>query len=310
MNNLIHPELHQFVERAKNFPVCETVAEMRTAWREACLWQKPPRPASLQVVDHTLTLEGVVIPLRIYRPVSQTTVLPAIVYLRGGGWVLGDLDTNDAVAWGLAEGTGAVVISVAYRLAPEQPYPAAFGDCFNAVKWVSQEAEGLEINRERLAVCGDSAGGNLAAAVSLAARDRGGPPLAAQALIYPVLGLDMEWPSYQENAEGPGLTRANMVYYLDAYLGPAWSQADAYALPLLATDLSGLPPTLVHTAELDPLRDEGHYFAQRLEQAGVEVSYRCAPGMVHGFVRARFEGPALAAEFATIADFLRQQLFS
>jgi acetyl esterase len=256
-----------------------------------------------------LTLEGEVIPIRIYRPASETAILPVVVYLHGGGWVLGDLDTNDAVAWGLAEGTGAVVISVAYRLAPEQPYPAAFRDCFNAVKWVSQEAEGLEINRERLALCGDSAGGNLAAAVSLAARDQDGPPLAAQALIYPVLGRDMTLPSYRENGEGPGLTRTDMSYYLDAYLGSDWSRADAYALPMLATDLAGLPPTLVHTAELDPLRDEGRCFAQRLEQAGVKVSYRCAPRMVHGFVRARFEGPTIAAEFAVITDFLRRQLF-
>jgi len=304
----IHPELQPFVGRAKQFPVCETVTEMRQAWRTACLWYVPARPASLRVEDRTLTFAGVSNPIRIYRP-SNKDPLPAVIYFHGGGWVLGDLDTNDTVAWGLAEGTGAMVISVDYRLAPEHPYPAAFTDCCNAVGWIREQAADLGLDPYRLALCGDSAGGNLAAAVSLAARDQGQPPFVAQALIYPVLGRDTNLPSYQEWAAGPGLTQADMVWYLDAYLGPDWSQADAYALPFLASDLANLPPTLVHTAEIDPLRDEGKLFAQRLEQAGVPVTYRCARQMVHGFIRARLEGPALITEFQVIVDFLQHHLF-
>jgi acetyl esterase len=252
-------------------------------------------------------VNGTTLPIRIYRP-STNQILPVAVYIHGGGWVVGDLDTNDTVAWGLAEGSGAVVVSIHYRLAPEHPYPAAFDDCYAIVEWISEHAEELGVDGSRLAVCGDSAGGNLSAAISLAARDRGGPAIAAQGLIFPVLALDVNTPSYLENAEGFGLTRESMVFYLDAYL-PDKSKADIYAMPLLADDLSKLPPALVHTAELDPLRDEGKLYADRLAAAGNDVTYRMGERMTHSFIRARFDGPAVAAEFQFIVDFLKKYLF-
>jgi acetyl esterase len=201
------------------------------------------------------------------------------------------------------------VVSIHYRLAPEHPYPAAFDDSYALVQWVSDNAEELGVNRERLAVCGDSAGGNLSAAIALAARDRGGLNIVAQGLIFPVMGLDVDTPSYQENAEGYGLTREGMIFYLDSYL-PDKSQADAYAMPLLAEDLSDLPPALVHTAEFDPLRDEGKLYAERLAAAGNDVTYRMGERMTHSFIRARFDGTAVAAEFQAIVDFLKKYLFA
>jgi acetyl esterase len=259
------------------------------------------------VENRQVAVNGTTLPIRVYRP-NTAEILPVVGYIHGGGWVVGDLDTNDTVAWGLAEGTGAVVASIHYRLAPEHPYPAAFDDCYALVQWLSQNAGTFGGDGSRLALCGDSAGGNLSAAVCLAARDRGDPTIAAQALIFPVMGLDVNTPSYLENAEGFGLTREGMIFYLDAYL-PDKSLADGYAMPLLADDLSNLPPALVHTAEFDPLRDEGKLYADRLAAAGNDVTYHLGKKMTHSFIRARFDGPAVAAEFQAIVDFLKRYLF-
>jgi acetyl esterase len=221
---------------------------------------------------------------------------------------LGDLDTNDSIAWGFAEGTGATVVSIDYRLAPEHPYPAAFDDSYTVVTHLARHASAFGIDPARIAVGGDSAGGNLTAAVALAARDRGGPAIAAQILIYPVLGTDTDLPSYRENADAPLLTRDGMIHYLDAYLGAHRAAPPAYAMPMTANDLTRLPPAFVHTAEYDPLRDEGKIYADRLAEAGNEVEYRCALGMVHSFMRARFDGAAARAEFDAICNFLCRHL--
>jgi acetyl esterase len=302
-----HPDLHQFMTSEETVPDVPTLAEKRAVWRDFCMSINRPVPDSLSVENREVTVNGMVLPIRIYRPVMDV-IVPVTVYIHGGGWVVGDLDTNDTIAWGLAEGTGTAVVSIHYRLAPEHPYPAAFDDCYAIVQWISQNAGTFGGDGSRLALCGDSAGGNLSAAICLAARDRGGLPIAAQGLIFPVLGLDVNTPSYLENAEGFGLTREGMIFYLDAYL-PDKSQADAYAMPLLANDLSNLPPTLVHTAECDPLRDEGKLYADRLAAAGNDVTYRMGERMVHSFIRARFDGTAVAAEFQFIVDFLKRYLF-
>ncbi len=307
MERPYHPDLWHYMDLASTLPIAKTVAEQRAIWHEFCLSINRPAPLTLVVENRELTVNGITLPIRIYRPVTDQSV-PITVYIHGGGWVVGDLDTNDTVAWGLAEGTGTAVVSIHYRLAPEHPYPAAFDDCYAIVEWISEQASTFGGDGSRLAVCGDSAGGNLSAAISLAARDRGGPVVAAQGLIFPVLGLDMDLPSYRENGEGYGLTKESMAFYLDAYL-PDTSQVDAYAMPLLANDLSNLPPTLVHTAEFDPLRDEGKLYADKLAAAGNDVTYRMGEGMTHSFIRARFDGTAVTAEFQFIVDFLKKYLF-
>ena len=303
----IHPDMQALIEELSGMPSCPTLAEEREAWTAFCLSVARPRPAHIAVEDGLVQGRDAKIPIRLYRARPEPG-LPCTLYLHGGGWVLGNLDTNDSIAWGLAEGTGAAVVAVDYRLAPENPYPAAFRDCQDVLGWMPGAGEARGIDPRRLAVCGDSAGGNLAAAVSLAARDAGGPDLAAQALVYPVLGTDVDNESYRRNADAPMLTRVEMVHYLDTYLGEGRADPEPYAMPLAADDVGGLPPALVHTAEYDPLRDEGRLYADRLAAAGNEVVYRCAASMIHGFLRARFAGPAARAEFDALCGFLRRHL--
>jgi len=303
----IHPDMQALIEELSGMPESTTLVEERAAWTAFCISVARPRPGHIAVEDRLIPGRDRDIPIRLYRPRPEPG-LPCTVYLHGGGWVLGNLDTNDSIAWGLAEGTGAAVVAVDYRLAPEDPYPAAFRDCQDVLAHLAGAGEELGVDPARLAVCGDSAGGNLAAAVSLAARDAGWPRLSAQALVYPVLGTDVNNESYRRNAEAPMLTRAEMIHYLDAYLGEARADPEPYAMPLAADDLGGLPPTLVHTAEFDPLRDEGKLYADRLKSAGNEVVYRCAERMIHGFLRARFAGGVARAEFDALCSFLRRRL--
>jgi len=217
----------------------------------------------------------------VYRP--REGVLPGIVYFHGGGWCIGNVDIYDWTCRNLANVTGAVVASVDYRLAPEHCFPAAADDGYAAAAWMHAEAEVLGVDGRRLAVAGDSAGGNLAAVVSLMARDREGPPVQFQLLVYPVINHDFDTESYRDNATGYFLTRANMEWYWKSYLGADGDGTHPYASPIRATDLSGLPPALVITAEYDPLRDEGEAYGRRLEEAGVPVTIHRYDGMFHGF---------------------------
>ncbi|WP_138418620.1 alpha/beta hydrolase [Aquibacillus sediminis] len=222
------------------------------------------------------------IPIRIYTPKGEGP-FPALVYYHGGGWVVGDLDTVDVPCRLLANRAECVVVSVDYRLAPEHKYPAAAEDCYAATKWVADKAASLNVDQERVAVGGDSAGGNLAAVVSLMARDKGGPDIAYQLLIYPVTNHNFETDSYRDNADGYFLTKDSMVWFWDHYLRDASDGQSPYASPMLADDLSGLPPALVLTGEYDPLRDEGEAYAERLNQAGVPVEACRYDGMIHGY---------------------------
>ena len=301
------PELHPFVDALASAPAASSLAEERRLWARFCLANNPPRPPGMVVEEIAIELPGRTLAARLYRGAS-TRPAPCVLYLHGGGWVLGDLDTQDAIAWGLAEGTGASVLSLAYRLAPEHPYPAAFDDGYETLELLVSAPHRYGIDAHRIALCGDSAGGNLCAAIAIAARDRGGPRVAAQALVYPVLDTDTERPSYLENAEAPILGRDEMIHYLDAYLGPLRAAPPETAMPMRAKDLRALPPAWVHSAECDPLRDEAFVYSQRLRAAGNEVHYRCARGMVHGFVRARTLAPAAAAEFDALTEFLRAAL--
>ena len=223
------------------------------------------------------------IPIRVYTPDAPTPP-PAMVYFHGGGWVVCDLDTHDVICRAIARWAGAVVVSVDYRLAPEHKFPAAVVDCYAATVWVEANADRLGIDRDRISVGGDSAGGNLATVVALKSRDENGPALAMQVMIYPVTDLSsFATPSYQEFADGYQLTRAQMEWFRDHYLRSMLDASDPHASPLLADDLAGLPPALIITAECDPLRDEGEAYAKRLADAGVPVTLTRYAGMIHPF---------------------------
>lgn len=305
----LHPEMKALIDAKADLPVPKTVDEMRAGWNIYSKRMSRPHPADMAVEDRGVAGKGVTIPVRVYRPAGAAAAAPCVLYFHGGGFMKGDLDSSDTVAWGLAAEIGAVVVSVDYRLAPEHPYPAAFDDCYAVLADVAANAAAYGVDASRVAVCGDSAGGNLAAAVTLAARDRRGPRIAGQMLIYPCLTDVAEDGSYRVHAVTPGLTTDSMRTYWDWYLaGNGAPSSDSYAVPLKASDLSGLPPSGVHVAEIDPLYDDGRLYAERLKAAGVPTEYRCAKGMIHGFMRARLLGPDSAAEFGAICGFLRRCL--
>ncbi len=222
------------------------------------------------------------IPVRIYTP-NDAGPLPLLVYFHGGGWVIGNLDTHDSVCRELAHGAGCIVVSVDYRLAPEHRFPAAADDCFTATQWTVAHAAELGGDAARVAVAGDSAGGNLTCVTALTARDKGGPRLCFQLPIYPATDYSCDTPSYHENATGYLLEADAMAWFWGHYLPRESDGANPYASPLRATDLRGLPPALVVTAEYDPLRDEGEAYAKRLQEAGVPTRLRRFDGMIHGF---------------------------
>ncbi len=236
------------------------------------------------VADHRLPVDGGEITVRAYSP-GGTGPHPALVFYHGGGWVIGDLSTHDGVCRALANAAGCVVASVDYRLAPEWKYPVAAEDSYAAVRWVVANAARLGVDPRRVAVAGDSAGGNLATVAALMARDRNGPTLVHQVLIYPVTSHDFDTPSYRENATGYVLTREAMRWFWRHYLASETQGKEPHASPLLAPSLAGLPPALVITAEYDPLRDEGESYAARLRDAGVPVTLTRYAGMFHGFFR-------------------------
>lgn len=222
------------------------------------------------------------IPMRIYTPEGNGP-FPILVYFHGGGWVIGNLDAYDPTCRALTNAAGCLVVSVDYRLAPEHKFPAAPEDCYAALCWVATHGASLNGDPTRLAIGGDSAGGNLTAVVALMARDRGGPNLAYQLLIYPVTDHNYETVSYQENADGYLLTKDAMVWFWNHYLHSEADGRSPLASPLQAENVQGLPPALVLTAEFDPLRDEGEAYAARLQAAGVPVTLTRYNGMIHGF---------------------------
>lgn len=220
---------------------------------------------------------------RLYRPLEQDN-LPLLVFFHGGGFVMGNLDTHDNLCRSLARQTEAVVVSVAYRLAPEHPFPAAPLDCYAATCWLVEQAAALGVDGRRLALAGDSAGGNLALAVSQLAAQRQGPKISYQCLFYPVTDARCDSQSYEDFAEGYLLSSAMMYWFWQQYLPDAGLGDDPLASPLRGDRLAQLPPTTLITAEFDPLRDEGEAFARRLLQAGVSVRLQRCEGMVHGFI--------------------------
>ncbi len=257
------------------------------------------------VADHKVPVKGGEIAVRVYSP-GGPGPHPALVFYHGGGWVIGDLYTHDGICRSITNAAGCLVASVDYRLAPESRYPVAAEDSYAALAWVVDNAARLQIDARRVAVGGDSAGGNLAAVVALMARERGGPALVQQTLIYPVTNYDLDTPSYHENATGYLLTREGMRWFWRHYLARDEQGKEPYASPLLAGSLAGLPPALVITAGCDPLRDEGEAYAARLRDAGVPVTLTRYEGIFHGFIRmTRLHDKAKAA-LDEIAGSLRK----
>jgi len=281
----LHPEAKTILDEVDLLPTHGLSVEgARQALRDLLVSDETP--------DDDLTVRDLSIPgpegperplgVRAYVPPSDDA-LPVLVYFHGGGWVRGDLDTHDGLCRLLADVAACVVVSVDYRRAPEHPFPTPVSDAYAATEWAAEYAAVVGGDPDRIAVGGDSAGGNLAAAVTLLARERGGPDIAHQVLLYPVTDYDLDTESYHENAEGYLLSRASMRWYWDRYLDDELDGANPFASPLRAPDLSALPSATVVTAGYDPLRDEGAAYADRLREAGVAVTYANYPGMVHVF---------------------------
>ncbi len=240
-----------------------------------------PAPPMFRVDEHSLDVPGGSVPIRVLAPLEQPAGV--IVWYHGGGWVIGTIDEADTVGRKLAERTSCTVVLVDYRLAPEHRYPVAVDDSYAALEWVGERVEELSRPGAPLFVAGDSAGGNLSAVMALRARDRGGPPIAAQILIYPVTDADFERPSYTAAANQLVLTTEAMEWFWDHYVPDAARRVEPDASPMRAADLAGLPQAVVLTAEYDVLRDEGEVYAERLEAAGVEVNLQRYEGQTHGF---------------------------
>ena len=243
-----------------------------------------PLLAVNRVEDRSIPGPGSEIPLRLYYPEGNPP-FATFLFFHGGGWVIGNLDTHHGLCHALAKTSGSLVVSVDYRLAPENPYPAAVEDAYAATEWVAENSAVIQADPEKLAVGGDSAGGHLATVVSMMARDRKGPRIDLQILIYPITDCNFNTPSYLENKEGYMLTRDLMKWFWGHFLNDENQSNEPYASPLRAENLSNLPPALIITAEYDPLRDEGQAYGKRLQDAGVKVMLSHYPGMIHAFIR-------------------------
>ena len=277
----LDPQAALMLEFMNATPDTDSVAEARAGTK--LLGNVVTPPAIHRVENRAIPGPDGDIPVRIYWP-NDDAGLGVVVYFHGGGWVICDLDTHDHTCRDLANDAAAIVISVDYRLAPEHPYPAAPEDCYAATVWAAEHASEFGGDGTRLAVAGDSAGGNLAAVVAQMARDRSGPPLRFQLLIYPAVGLySDDRVSLSENAEGYGLTRERMGWYTDLYAPDVSRREEPYHAPIRAADLSGLPPALIITAEYDPLRDEGADYGAALRAAGVRATVTQYDGMIHAF---------------------------
>ena len=284
----VHPQIQQVIDAlaASEFgPVHGLTPAQAREQYERMVRARGIAPAPVGAVeDRAIPGAAGDLPVRIYRPDADAGHPPALVYYHGGGHVIGNLDTHDAVARNLCNGAGCVVVSVDYRLAPEHKFPAAAEDAFAAARWCAAQGPEVGIDPHRMAVGGDSAGGNLAAVAALMARDAGGPAIRLQVLVYPVTDYACDTQSYRTYGDGYGMLEARaMRWFRDHYLSGEADRLDWRAAPLRADDLSGLPPALVLTAQCDVLHDEGEAYAQRLREAGVDVEYLDCEGMIHGF---------------------------
>ncbi|RJG09014.1 alpha/beta hydrolase [Pseudomonas cavernicola] len=286
----LHPILKDILAQPENpnaVPVeVQDPDDAREEWKADMAAVDAPAPRMRELVDFFIETKSAVLMARRYVPLIATSQAnPALVYFHGGGFIRGDIETHDSVCRVLANSSGCVVISAEYRLAPEHRFPAGAQDAYDVVQYVSANADRLGIDPERIAVGGDSAGGNMAIAACLQAKRNGGPNIRLQLLIYPVTDLATETESKRLFSEGYLLN--SMPFYIASYLGPDGNSEDELASPVFAKDLSGLPPAYIITAGYDPLRDEGENFASRLAEHGTLVEYKCYGQMIHGFVSLR-----------------------
>ncbi len=305
----LHPDMQVLVDARRPLPPGATLQEQRENWNAYAARLSRPHPVTLEVTDRMVAgSNGLRVGVRIYRHRNASGPAPCMIYFHGGGFMLGDLDSSDSIAWGFAVGTGATVVSVDYRLTPENPWPAGFDDCYAVLTWVAEHGHEIGINPDRIVIGGDSAGGRLSACICQKSRDLNGPRIRAQAVIYGNGGGIDNAQSMIDFAEGYGLTAARSRDF-GAKLFPAGEPLDdPHAFPIHARDLTGLPPTLVHVAEFDPIRDAGRAYAAKLVLAGNDVTFREARRMIHGFMRARFTGRQAAEEFKVICRFLAGHL--
>jgi acetyl esterase len=279
--------------------------ELRQQLRTMVALLDEPAPPLARIEDIGIPGPAGVLPARLYDVGGERgTARPAVLYFHGGGWVQGDLETHHGLCARLALRSRALVIALDYRLAPEHPFPAAVDDCLVAYRWLLGHARELGVDGSRVAVAGDSAGGNLAAVVSQQAALRGDPLPVCQVLIYPAVDFALDTPSHRELAEGHIIPRDRVEWYAAQYLPPGADRFDPRASPLRAADLSGQPPTLVITAGFDPLRDEGHAYAERLRAAKVDAVDHEYPGQIHAFLSLTKAIPQGLAATLEIADYL------
>jgi acetyl esterase len=282
----LHPQVKELMDRrlALGFPDNRTITpdEARANARAGKAAIPSEQEPVGEITERTIPGPAGEIPIRIYRP-DTAGPHPLIMLFHGGGWVIGDLDSEDTASRGLVNRVNAVLVSVDYRLAPETRFPGAPEDCYAATVWAVEQAEELGVDASNLATTGTSAGGNLSAVIAQMARDRGGPAIKHQVLFCPVIDHYFDRPSSIENAEGYGLTRDGMIWFWEQYLGPDGDGENPYASPIRAESLAGLPDATVIAAQYDPLLDEAADYATALKAAGVDATYTEYAGMTHGF---------------------------
>ncbi|MEO5880870.1 MAG: alpha/beta hydrolase [Caldimonas sp.] len=288
---MLHPQAQALIAliEERGLPPMQSLSpvEARLFYRERRALTQPEPPPVAEITELSADGPHGAIPLRLYRPTRRSddpAAAPVLVYFHGGGWTIGDLDTHDVLCRQLANGSGCAVVAVDYRMGPEHRFPAAVDDSLAATRWVHRHCESLGLDPARLAVGGDSAGGNLAAVVALLARDAGDLPLAYQLLIYPATDMRCVHPSHAANGRGYLLETPTIAYFRGNYIDDAACYVDWRASPLLHTDLAKLPPALVLTAGFDPLRDEGMAYANALVAAGNTATYVCFERQIHGFI--------------------------
>lgn len=281
----LHPHAHALLEQMKSMGLSYThdlTVEHARALLKAMQATRPQGEPVARVEDRFIPGSQCDIPIRIYTP-QGSGPFPILLFFHTGGWMVGDLDTQDSMCRHLTNMAGCIVVSVNYRLAPEYPFPAAPEDCYAATQWVATHAVKFQGDPARLAVGGDSAGGNLAAVVALMARDQGVPSLVFQLMLFPSTDFRLNTHSMEECGEGYNVTKAQMIWIRNNYLPNPEDWTHPFASPMLVQDLSGLPPALIITAEYDPLRDEGEAYGKRLQEAGVQTRISRYDGMIHDF---------------------------
>jgi acetyl esterase len=279
--------------------------EQRKSWNEVCKSFAAPLPPGLRTQDVMVPRNGPAVRIRLYQPAGER-LRPGVLYMHGGGWVLGSIETHDDMCGEMAKSADVVVASVDYRLAPEHPHPAQLEDNLAVLDWMRGQGATHGIDARSLIAAGDSAGGQMSASLTLYLRDKGLPQLSGQVLIYPVLGFDLDTASYRRNANAPCLTRDEMIYYWESVLGAkSGSRRDKYIIPLLETDYSALPPAFITAAGHDPLHDEAIIYGEKLRAVGVPVKVRREPMLAHSYMRARHVSEACKAGFDAICSAIR-----